>query len=319
MDRVNPSLGTVSSAQYIGVGIPSIVLSICFVAIRLSNTWRQEKKFLIEEYICILAIALSILVFALEIYVERTYEEETRKEISASETINISTSFFLIMEMAQTIIAAFLSFFAKIPLFMLYIRLFGSIKWVRMTCYFSIAVTLLQFTIGSSLLGVFCNPAGSKVLSPFGVYRCSTWIFYVVLWNGAIALVTDIILFALPFPIITKLQLQRRKKLNLAIVFMAGIVIAECCVAIMISCVPAIPPFWANHFSKMTFYLRIRSAISNLLARKSKTPMSSCENLQEHTSNEENNSHRLARLNDESATKKSRDMRFESSGSWLAV
>ncbi|KAI1804228.1 hypothetical protein F4811DRAFT_521262 [Daldinia bambusicola] len=347
MYRTDSYLGGVSLELYLGVGISSIVLSACFVAIRLSNTWRQDKKFLIEEYISIVAIVLSILAFTVRIYIARTAKENLTK-ITSPESENKYLSFLLTMEMSETIVSAFLAFFAKVPLFMLYIRLFGSIKSVRMVCYYSIAITLLQFIASSSLVGVFCGPAKNKPISPFDVDRCRTWNSYVVLWNGVIALATNIILFVIPFPIITRLNLQRRKKINLAIVFMAGIfgiaigiislywraislkrvipvstltvsMISECSVAIMISCVPAIPPFWANHFSKMTLHLRIRSAVSNLLLHKRETPMSSYETLQENMSNEENNSHRLTRLNDESASKKPQDMEHESARSWLAI
>lgn len=127
------------------------------------------------------------------------------------------------METVHTIITAFLSFFAKAPLFFLCIRLFGSVKWVRTVSYCSIVLTLLQFIIGSSILGAYCSPIGRFPLDGSFIDTCVMWYSYVVLWNGIISFVTDIILFLLPFPIIIKLQLPRRKKINLAIVFMAGI------------------------------------------------------------------------------------------------
>ncbi|KAI1475556.1 hypothetical protein F4774DRAFT_413729 [Daldinia eschscholtzii] len=341
MDHTDSSLGLVSLGVYLGVGIPTIILATCFVAIRLWTTWEQEKKFRIEEYICIIVIALFIPAFALRIYVVRAYE--------VPEGLNGSPSFILTMEMGQTIIAAFLSSFAKVPLFMLYVRLFGTIKWVRMVCYYSIAITLLQFIIGSSLVGAFCNPTVKNTLDAFLTDRCWAWRSYVVLCNGAITLVTDMILFVIPFPVITKLQLSRPKKIKLAIVFTAGFfgiviggisldwrvitlrngvipaytlmlsTVVECSVAIMISCVPAIPPFWTKHVSKTTFYLRIQSAMSALLPHERKTHIGSGGNLRDHMSNEVNNDHHFVRLNDEASSKESRDMRPGASSSWLAV
>lgn len=95
-------------------------------------------------------------------------------------------------------------------------------KWVRITCYSGIVLTFLQFVAGSSILAAYCNSAGKDLLNSTVIDACLTWDAYAILWKGVIAVVVDIILFLLPFPIIIKLQLPRRKKINLAIV-MAGI------------------------------------------------------------------------------------------------
>ncbi|KAI0006986.1 hypothetical protein F4779DRAFT_594136 [Xylariaceae sp. FL0662B] len=278
---------------YLGVGISAIILAALFVAIRLCNSWRKAKKFLIEDYISILALVLLATEYQLRYIIQKKYERHVQSQNPADIITYITST-----EIAQTIISAFLSFFAKIPIFILYIRLFGVVKWVRLVSYLAISATLLQFVAGSSVVIATCYP-GRHVLDGDFVAECLRWDNGVVLWNGIIAVVTDIVLFVIPFPIIVSLQLPRNKKTGLAVMFLVGILgiaigtfslywrilaflsgskgtltlvlstTGECSIAIIIGCVPAIPPLWADYISNTALYLRIRSALSSIRARKS--------------------------------------------------
>ncbi|KAI1084765.1 hypothetical protein F5B20DRAFT_220047 [Whalleya microplaca] len=323
---------------YLGAGIPAIIIAASFVAIRLSNSWVKAKKFFIEDYIFILALLLLAVEYQIKYYGEREYE----RRIHTTKTITYLAS----TEIAQTIISAFLCFFAKIPIFILYIRLFGIMKWVRLISYATIIATLLQFVAGSSMMAVQCTPKGHVLDGDF-VSTCLRWESLILLWNGIIAVITDLVLFVIPFPIIANLQLPRNKKTGLAIMFLVGILgiavgsfslywrikafstgsrgtltlvlstTGECSIAIVIGCVPAIPPLWGDHISKSALYLRIRSAFSPVPAPKCSSSQSSVDPLKSASDHEANRARCYIELYDERSSKAYGGINYGRTQNWV--
>lgn len=123
-----------------------------------------------------------------------------------------------------TILVTLSMWFAKTPILFLYIRLFGIKRWVRLICYITLIATLLQFIAISVLLGASCIPAGKggdDIAEVAAV--CISRGFAVGIWNGIISIITDLIIFLIPIPIVFQLQLPTRKKIGICVVFAAGL------------------------------------------------------------------------------------------------
>ncbi len=108
----------------------------------------------------------------------------------------------------------------KISLVLLYMRIFGTIKWFRRICQFMIFILGL-YGVASCLTGlVQCSPiprAWNSALPGTCINLMEFFIF-----NGAMALATDAIILILPLPMIVNLQLPVPQKLALIPVFGLG-------------------------------------------------------------------------------------------------
>lgn len=80
----------------------------------------------------------------------------------------------------------------------------------------------------ASYMAALCSPDGpERVAAHVGanaVFRagCMRSGLIVCLWNGAVALAADIVIFVLPLPVISTLRLPVGKKIGVVVVFMSG-------------------------------------------------------------------------------------------------
>lgn len=111
---------------------------------------------------------------------------------------------------------------SKAAILTLLIRIFGSKKWLRLTCYGLLVFTFFFYwSIFAMNLGLCVPPRGGSLKAAF-FGRCAHHGPAVVL-NGVFGVVTDLIIFALPFPIIARMNLGRKKKIGLTVVFSVGV------------------------------------------------------------------------------------------------
>lgn len=109
---------------------------------------------------------------------------------------------------------------SKAAILALYIRLFGRVRWLRFTCYGLLIFTFLFYWSNIAISSTFCIPENGGPWDATVLERCGRSRAAFVS-NGVFGVVADIVLFALPFPVIFKLQLGR-KKTGLCIVFLLG-------------------------------------------------------------------------------------------------
>lgn len=112
-------------------------------------------------------------------------------------------------------------YFAKLPILFLYLRLFGSQRWLRVICYIILVVTALTFLGCAIYTGVHCSPR-HKILNEPYLLGCVGSTLYSTVVRNIISLIADMVILLLPLPIIVKLHLPFHRKLGLACVFMAG-------------------------------------------------------------------------------------------------
>lgn len=108
----------------------------------------------------------------------------------------------------------------KIAIIALFLRLFKIERWVRWVAYPTVLVNA-AFAIGQcTVVLVGCTPQhGIWAIRP----ECGRWLSKIAVSGGALGVATDLIILALPLPIIYKLQLEYKKKLGLFVVFAMGI------------------------------------------------------------------------------------------------
>ncbi|KAL9620043.1 MAG: hypothetical protein Q9160_005421 [Pyrenula sp. 1 TL-2023] len=179
----------------------------------------------------------------------------------------------------------------KIAILALYLRLFKSEAWFRVSSWCVISIIVAFMCAQLALAAKACAPV-------HGIWAysqsCGSWMNYLLLAGGPLWVLVDILIFCLPFPIILGLNLERRKKIGLSIVFMAGFfgivcsivslyyrikifksvdklwdcavvdacIFAEGYTTIIVSCTPALYTLWSKHFVNSTLYSSIKSTFS---------------------------------------------------------
>lgn len=111
---------------------------------------------------------------------------------------------------------------AKAPILLLYIRIFNIEKWLRITSYCILVATFIILMTTSTVSAVLCAP-GIHEITPLFLADCATKGSQFGIAIAAVAVVTDIIIFVLPLPIIFRMQLPLHKKIGLVAVFFTGI------------------------------------------------------------------------------------------------
>lgn len=111
---------------------------------------------------------------------------------------------------------------SKAAILALYIRLFGTRKWLRLTCYGLLVFTFLFYWSNVAITLVFCIPSSGGPWDAAVLEKCANTGPAVVI-NGVFGVVADLVLVALPFPIILGLHLGRKNKIGLTVVFSIGV------------------------------------------------------------------------------------------------
>ncbi|KAL8872301.1 MAG: hypothetical protein Q9174_002049 [Haloplaca sp. 1 TL-2023] len=187
---------------------------------------------------------------------------------------------------------------AKTTVLALYIRVFGSIRWLRITSLSLIVFMFLFYWLNLITSAAYCTPRTGEQWDPQTYARCQTPVALTVV-VGVLDVVTDVAMYILPFPIINSLQLSHKKRIGLRFVFAIGFVaiiagvaalgyritvflgndpiwngtnvalitFVEVHVTIMVSCAPALSSFWFNIVTPSKFYSSLRSNLATRTSR----------------------------------------------------
>ena len=119
------------------------------------------------------------------------------------------------------------AWFIKLSLFVLYLEIFGLIKWLRYGAYTGIVITGLFYFVLIIPYVVLCGPEGGRsqlsYLEGSSSQRCAQSRAE-VLTLGIVNVVSDLYLLALPLPALWSLQMPIRKKLGVAAMILTGLV-----------------------------------------------------------------------------------------------
>lgn len=123
------------------------------------------------------------------------------------------------------------NYMGKLALFALYHRIFKQVGWARWTIYVAAVIGLIV-PLMTPIDAVLCSPPKGK---PWGYPNpeCSKSFKYGIP-QGIASLLIDVCIMVLPIPIIVRLNLERRKKIGILLIFLLGslAVVADCIVMV---------------------------------------------------------------------------------------
>ena len=110
--------------------------------------------------------------------------------------------------------------FAKAALFLLYYRIFSLDHWTKIAIYVGLSITfLLYITTGVANLAL-CTPRRNENWNSNQRCRRAGVLDPV---QGAFGLVSDLYIFILPLPTLSRLQMLHKKRTGVTAVFLTGL------------------------------------------------------------------------------------------------
>jgi hypothetical protein len=107
----------------------------------------------------------------------------------------------------------------KVPILLLYVKLFGVKPWVKISSYATIIVSGIIFLIMSSLVTDGCTGRIDADFLP-NCQRITTRAGFTL---GMVSVITDAIIFVLPLPVILRLHLPLGRRIGITFVFASGL------------------------------------------------------------------------------------------------
>ncbi|CAO2650984.1 Nn.00g092810.m01.CDS01 [Neocucurbitaria sp. VM-36] len=277
---------------FLGVGISLIAISAILLTIRLFANCKQTGKLWFDDFLCILAWVTSVGYWILF----KTLVDDGTARHAWDIPASMVTSSYVKRLLAQQILGNFSMWAVKACILALFIRLFDSIRWIRITAWTLIASVGLFYLAAIAVWAAYCTPRAGEDWGVTALARASSQgITGLVVAIGVVGLVVDCIMFALPFPIILGLNMRTPKKVGLLIVFAVAFctVVAACaslayrivafqgargdptwvgmnvCITstaeqfgtVIVSCAPGLASFWYNIFTKSRIYSSLHSII----------------------------------------------------------
>lgn len=119
-------------------------------------------------------------------------------------------------------IQAFAFFTSRLPIFLLYLRLFGRNVVFRSAVYFGVVAAFAVYLSAIPLLAYFCTPQPGGSWNALAVFaKCKELVVYAVI-QGSCNIALDLYIFMLPLPTIIGLHLTLKKKLGVLAIFGTG-------------------------------------------------------------------------------------------------
>ena len=111
----------------------------------------------------------------------------------------------------------------KIALFLFYLRLFSQHQRTKLMIYLGIGINAVFHVISFALVLCFCSPRPKRnIIQSFNTRHCTFDAFTLGIFQGSFNLASDIYIFVLPIPVLSKLQLSKKKKIGVSVIFVTG-------------------------------------------------------------------------------------------------
>ncbi|CAG9998331.1 unnamed protein product [Clonostachys byssicola] len=281
----SPAVGQdgMSLDTFLAVGCTLVVLSALFVAVRVWSDFRFANKLFVDDYFAVAAIILLAACFAMF----------HTSLIAYSDPLQMMTKMREISQygVAVAFLSGFSMFFAKAPVLLLLMRIFGVEKWLRWTCVVTLVVLFIATVAGDAYNAHKCNPPAVPPME--FILSCADASALVGVILGPIGLAADIVIFILPIPVIVKLHMPLARKIGLGLVFLSGIfaitasavalyykfqsrsgtatdiglgmtlTTIESTMVIIAGCAPALRAFWGGFIIETRLYGKLSSFLSS--------------------------------------------------------
>ncbi|KAI0535047.1 hypothetical protein GGR58DRAFT_480561 [Xylaria digitata] len=216
-----PSLQT----AVLGTGVVFITVSFTVLLIRLYAVFKTTKRLYAEDYACSVGELFAIA------YWVTNYIAHSRAGFRHSWDTPLSELAFISkLDVVEQALSGVAHTLMKCSIILFYIRIFSILRWIRIICYTLLIFTPIFYATYVALGLAYCIPGPGKgwLTSPA---TCTNISVPATVAAGAVAVLIDIILFVLPFFVVSKLNLSRDKKKALVIVFLIGVLIIASSVA----------------------------------------------------------------------------------------
>lgn len=115
-------------------------------------------------------------------------------------------------------------FFAKLSIFLLYLRAFGPNRPVRYLTYLGIGINLAFHAGASFVYAYLCVPRPSETwLQGQTSHRCLDRATTMAYAQGIFGIVSDLFIWLLPLPVIWSLHMPLKKKVGVSAIFATGL------------------------------------------------------------------------------------------------
>lgn len=113
--------------------------------------------------------------------------------------------------------------FLKISFFIMYLQIFGPLRWLRLCAYAGVIFTIISYGVMTVLSFIFASPRRGQVLFQKQTSAKARDAKLLSIPQSVIGLVVDLAILLLPIIAVLQLQLPRRKQVGVILVFMTGI------------------------------------------------------------------------------------------------
>jgi len=117
--------------------------------------------------------------------------------------------------------------FIKSTLLLLFLEIFGQLRWLRWLAYFGICFTGLFYLSTLVAYLILCAPKGQTHLELFTAIsstKCVMQTRPLGISIGFFNLASDLYILCLPLPAVWSLQMPTRRKIGVSAIFLSGIV-----------------------------------------------------------------------------------------------
>ncbi|KXX83138.1 hypothetical protein MMYC01_200360 [Madurella mycetomatis] len=217
-----PNFNSPESLQttVLATGIAFILVSGICVVLRLYTGLKKSRKLFADDYFCVAGEIVGIAQWAVQ-YTMMTHGLGRHSWDIPATALTLPV---MKLQLASQMLAAGTHFAVKAALALFFIRVFGTLRWVRITCYSLLVLTLLSYASYEVIILIFCIPRSGEAWDHLIVARCTTGAPSTIA-VGVCSVVADLVLFVMPFPIIAGLSLNPQKKRALGIVFLIGFLV----------------------------------------------------------------------------------------------
>ncbi|OAL44103.1 hypothetical protein IQ07DRAFT_685134 [Pyrenochaeta sp. DS3sAY3a] len=187
-------------SAFLGVGISLMAISSILVIIRIYTNYQHTGKLYIDDYLCLAGWASSIIYWA---FFKTLVDMGTARHVWDIPASIITPSYARRL-LIQQIFGNIAMWAVKACIQALFIRIFESVRWMRIASYLLMISTGILYVAAIIIWCIYCTPRANE---DWGTSA------------GVVGLLVDILMFAMPFPIILRLQLRTPKKVGLCLVF----------------------------------------------------------------------------------------------------
>ncbi|KAM7208247.1 hypothetical protein V8F20_001527 [Naviculisporaceae sp. PSN 640] len=297
-DPPNFAAGESLYPTVIATGSIFITFSLILVALRVHTGLKKSGRLFADDWLCLVAEGTAIAQLAVlsSILAKGLGRHTWDVPVSAV------TPYVLKLQVSNQMLSAIAHLAIKSSMSLFFIRLFGTLRWVRVVCYSVLLLCFLAYLSFEISALLFCVPRHGEGWDFVLLSRCAS-IAPSTVAVGICSVIADVIIFLMPFYIIAGLALSRTKKQGLVVIFLFGFLIVVTGVAslayrivvsyyttdvvwaganvsitayveifgtIIISCAPCLPSFWSATVTQTRFYSRLSSSSSLPFFRSSR-------------------------------------------------